>query len=224
MFRLPSATANIIGLDARRQVDPDRDCFAELESYWTALAAGRIMPLRDEVDPRGLVGSLDRIFLIERIAPGVARFRLAGQHLNGLMDMDLRGMPLSAMFTPAGRVGLSETLHAVFDEPARVELTLDGPRKGMRGRMAARLMMLPLRDREGQVSRAIGCLVAGGATAKAPQRFDIISEDRRTLVGFGDLETLPAAQCDPFDAVDHIRGNLQRRQDVRQSLRVISND
>ncbi|SHI40469.1 PAS domain-containing protein [Palleronia salina] len=169
--------------DAAQRPDP----FVTLERYWLRVAAGRIMPHRDEIDPRALSGILDRVFLLERMAPGVARFRLAGERLNGLLDMDMRGLPLTSLFFPASRDGVNSSVRALFDDPARIDMTLDGPREGRRGRVAARLLILPLRDRDGAVTRAIGCLSAGGATIKAPQRFDIVAEARQTLLGYGTL-------------------------------------
>ena len=55
-----------------------------VEAYWTALRGARLVPSRSEVDPRGIEAALDRAFVAERIAPGVARLRLAGAHLADL--------------------------------------------------------------------------------------------------------------------------------------------
>ena len=191
---------NIIDLAARRQ-DNRTDAFFELETYWQALCAGRIMPYRDEIDPRGLSGALGRIFLIERIAPGTARFRVAGQDVSEIVGMDLRGMPMSCLVRPEGRQRLSDSLKALFDEPARIELSLDGGKSLLRGATAARLVCLPLRDRSGSVRRAIGCLAADGAKVQAQQRFDIVGELRRTLIGYGEVAPqVPASSSDVADA------------------------
>ena len=61
------------------------------------------LPRRAEIDPRAIDSALADIFLIERIAPGLARFRVAGRRLSALMNMDVRGMPLSAIIAPAHR-------------------------------------------------------------------------------------------------------------------------
>lgn len=195
------------------------DAFSELETYWQTLCAGRIMPYRDEVDPRGLSRALSQIFLIERIAPGTARFRVAGQDLTGLMGMDLRGLPMSCIIRPEGRQRLSDTLKALFDEPARVELTLDGGASLLRRRVAARLVCLPLRDRTGSVGRAIGCLAASGAQARTPQRFEIVGELRRTLIGYG--ETAPAI---PGFSVDAETEAAQRKKEERAHLQIVSSN
>lgn len=169
-----------------------QDGIAQLESYWHRLCDGRLMPDRHEVDPRGLSDNLDRVFLIERLAPGVTRFRLAGQHLCDLMGMDVRGMPLTAFFLPSARAEIAEASEAVFAEPARVELTLEGPRGMMRGRMAGRMLLLPLRDRAGGVTRALGAMIAAGPSIRAPQRFEVVAQQRRTLIGYGQRPPRPA--------------------------------
>jgi hypothetical protein len=160
-------------------------CFSELEAYWQSLCKGRIMPQRSEIDPRGIVGALDRTFLVERVAPGVARFRLAGMHLSDLMGMEVRGMPLTCFFLPGARAAIAEAVEAVFSEPARVDLWLTRARGMLQRATAARMLLLPLRDDHGQVTRAIGCLSASATTGSPPHRFTITSDNRQTLIGYG---------------------------------------
>lgn len=217
----PYSDENVVDLTARRHSN-QTDAFSELEAYWQTLCAGRIMPYRDEVDPRGLNGSLSQIFLIERIAAGTARFRVAGQDLNDLMGFDLRGMPMSSIIRTEARQRLSDTLRALFDEPARVELTLDSGKSLLRGRVAARLVCLPLRDRTGSVGRAIGCLAAGGAKIRTPQRFDIVGELRRTLIGYGGPKpTTPAFSLEDAEATFEA---AHRKKDKRAHLQLVSSN
>ncbi|MCB2111761.1 MAG: PAS domain-containing protein, partial [Rhodobacteraceae bacterium] len=62
-----------------------------VRAYWEALRAGREVPYRSEIDPRGIESALEHTFVLERIAPRIARFRLAGVHLCDLMGMEVRG-------------------------------------------------------------------------------------------------------------------------------------
>ncbi len=62
----------------------------EVEAYWYGLRSGRVVPFRSEIDPRGIERALPYTFILERIAPGLARFRLAGSHLNDLLGMSAR--------------------------------------------------------------------------------------------------------------------------------------
>ena len=72
--------------DSGRSLSPIR----QAEAYWTALLTGEGVPMRSQIDPRGLENILEYTFILERIAPGLARFRLAGSHLNNLAGMEVR--------------------------------------------------------------------------------------------------------------------------------------
>lgn len=148
----------------------------EVRAYWEALRgdAGEV-PYRRQVDPRGIAGALDHAFLAERIAPGVARLRLAGMHLADLMGMEVRGMPLSALALPEARAALAEWVERVFAGPAAVEIALRGARGLGRPPLAATMLLLPLRSDAGEVNRALGCLVAEGAIGRTPRRLEVVA-------------------------------------------------
>lgn len=83
----------VIRIPGRTAVQPAR-VVADLRAYWDELRQGRAVPTRADVQPAGIGDGLDYAFILERIAPGAARFRLAGRHLVDLMGMEVRGMPL----------------------------------------------------------------------------------------------------------------------------------
>ncbi|MGR3540795.1 MAG: PAS domain-containing protein [Hasllibacter sp.] len=155
--------------------------------YWEALRDGRVMPLRSEVDPRGLTAALDHAFILERIATGVARFRLAGLHLNAVMAMEVRGLPVTALFAPDERRAVADLVEAVFAGPetAVLDLVRDG------GSEPARMVLAPLRSDLGDATRAIGCLVAPGARAEGPDRLRVRSVRRTDLLTGSETGTLP---------------------------------
>ena len=76
------------------------------------------IPPRSAINPRGIEDALEYAFILDSVAPGVARFRLAGSHLTDLMGMEVRGMPITAMFVPAARKELSTLLAEVCAPPA----------------------------------------------------------------------------------------------------------
>lgn len=96
--------------------------------YWEALRHGRQMPLRSEIDPRGLEGALEYAFILERVAPQVARFRLAGQHISALAGAEVRGMPVTTLFTAAARDEAARAIEAVFKGPEMIEIALAADR------------------------------------------------------------------------------------------------
>lgn len=163
----------------------------QAEAYWAGLRNGADVPFRSQIDPRGLENILSQTFIVERIAPGIARFRLAGQALNEMAGMEVRGMPLSAFFTPGARSELSAALEHMFDAPAIVELTLSTEASRLRGPQEARMILLPLRSDLGEVSRALGVFVSDGNPSRTSQRFNLVATELRTVPGAQDAA--PAA-------------------------------
>ncbi|WP_343078953.1 PAS domain-containing protein [Ostreiculturibacter nitratireducens] len=153
----------------------------EVLAYWDALRAERPVPLRSEIDPRGIERALEYTFILERIAPSITRFRLAGAHLTDLMGMEVRGMPFTSFFLPHARARMTEVTEAVFQGPTVAELTLRSEATLGKPDLAASLLILPLRSDLGDVSRALGCLVTEGDIGRAPRRFELAGERIRPV-------------------------------------------
>lgn len=146
---------------------------ADFTAYWQGMRRGADVPRRSDIDPRGIEPLLPNAFVAERIAPGLARIRIAGSHLTDLMGMEVRGMPISAFIIPAHRDALSHHLVRLFDEPATLRLTLAASNgHGARG-PGGTMLVLPLRSDLGDISRALGCLVTEGMPGPTPCRFTI---------------------------------------------------
>ncbi|MCX7289320.1 MAG: PAS domain-containing protein [Rhodobacterales bacterium] len=160
----------------RLAVPPVFDGPSQVRAYWEALRIGGALPDRAQMDPRGLGGVLDRVFLAERIARGLVQVRIAGSGLAELAGMDLRGLPLSCLFTAEARPQLAETLEAVAQGQALAELDLAmdaGP-----GQVVARLLLLPLCD--GADRRLVlGCLGTNGNLPTG--KFRILSRQEERL-------------------------------------------
>jgi hypothetical protein len=162
---------------------------AQLRAYWHALCdAPGVPPLRSRIDPRGIADALDQTFLIERVAPGIARFRLAGMHLADVMGMDARGMVVSTLFDTGSRAELATALEAVFIRPAMVEIAMEAERGLGRPALEARMLLLPLRGDDSKVSLALGCLATDGMIGRAPRRF---ATARRTITPLTTTPVLP---------------------------------
>lgn len=145
----------------------------EVRAYWDALRDDQDLPLREQFNPRGMAGALHQVFMVERIAPGLARFRLAGMDINDLMGMEVRGMPISAMFDPMARARLGVLLEQVFATKAIVEMDLEADRGIGRPALRARLLLLPLKGTAGEPDLILGCLACDGQIGRAPRRFVI---------------------------------------------------
>lgn len=157
---------------------------ARIERYWNEVRGNRLVPSRCEIDPRGLEGVLSHAFILERIAGGLARFRIAGSHLSDLTGLELRQMPVSVLFTTSSRGVLSETLVSVFDDPSLVHMTIASPEGFGRDTLGGALVLLPLRSDFGDIDRVLGGLVMDGTPGRAPRRIEILSQRRTTLTGY----------------------------------------
>lgn len=154
---------------AKMETSPLRD----MRDYWEELRAGRLAPLRSEVDPRAIASSLENGFILERVQPGSVRFRLAGSHLSDLMGMEVRGMPLRAFVEPAVRAAFTQTLEAVFEGPETHEYHLVSQPHNMT-KMTARMLLLPMKSDNGIIDRALGCMVSDGNVGLTPRRFRVV--------------------------------------------------
>lgn len=166
----------------------------EVEAYWEGLRVGCDLPRRADIDPRGIENALEYAFVLERIAPGLARLRIAGMHLNDLMGMEVRGMPISAMLPPCERAGFSRTLEAAMSTPAVARLTLSAETGIGKPPLEGRMLLLPLLSDMGEITRVLGCFETVGQLGRAPRRFNVAQTDLRSLP---DLEPVEGMKASP---------------------------
>jgi hypothetical protein len=176
---------------------------AEVRAYWEALRTADRVPHRGQIDPRGMAGTLDRVLLIEEIAPGMARLRLAGQAVCDLLGMEVRGMPLAALFDPMARRPLESEVARVFS--GRI-VTLDVAAEGGIGRpaLAGKLLLLPVEGFEGRTDLALGCLSLAGQVGRAPRRL-ILSRAASEVAAPLQAVAEDAAPFVPAPARGHLR-------------------
>jgi hypothetical protein len=155
----------------------------DLQAYWEALRGSHIMPSRNEFDPRGIEQILACTFVAEKVAPSVARIRVSGSVMNDALGMDVRGMPITAFFDPMSRDMLSDATRDLFASPAMLIVDLFAPRRFGRKPIRARMLLLPMSDALGQITRLVGCLDIVDGLGKAPRRFQIKSISRTELSG-----------------------------------------
>ncbi|WP_425100515.1 PAS domain-containing protein [Tropicibacter sp. S64] len=148
-----------------------------VESYWLGLCGEDQIPLRSQVDPRGMESALENAFLMERIAPTMGKVRVAGTHLSDLMGMQISGMPLSTLIAPRDREQFGTAIEALFTDQAIVHIELKAEGGFGKPDMEAHMVILPLRSDFGDVSRALGALISQGRIGRTPRRFTIVSMD-----------------------------------------------
>lgn len=210
----------------------EQTALRDFEAYWTGMRRGGDVPRRSDIDPRGIEPLLSNAFIVERIAPGLARLRIAGSHLSDLMGMEVRGMPISAFLNPADRDALSQHMVRLFDEPAMVRLRLNAAGSSGAPALDGTLMLLPLRSDLGDISRALGCLVTSGHIGRAPRRFSI-THTKLTSVDVvrprvaTDLAPEPVLQtgfADPATPFEGAAGTALVKSGERPYLRLIKSD
>lgn len=170
----------------------------QVEAYWTALAAEGGLPARARIDPRALENVLDHVLIAERIAPGIARLRIAGAVMTRLAGMEPRGLPISALFSGAARGGVSRILETVFDTPAVAEI-------GLRcGSGTGRMILLPMLCDAGRVSRVLGAVISDARMSGVA--LDITEERLRPVYAPPRPMSLGAAEdTAPFTHAPHLR-------------------
>lgn len=176
MHGIEKQGGNVITMSGYRR-EPGFRALRQVDAYWQALRRGRDMPTRSDIDPRGIEDALEYAFILERIAPGLARLRIAGAHLSDVMGMEVRGMPISAFVAPVGRRGFCETLEQVMAGPATARLTMQAEHGIGKPPLAARMLLLPLRSDFGEITRVLGCFESDGAIGRAPRRFNILGTE-----------------------------------------------
>ncbi len=148
-------------------------CLQILRGYWEALRSDAALPLREAVSPNGLGGALENCFVVERIAPGMGRFRVAGSAVSDVLGIEPRGMPLTMLLEPVARGMLTRVLDEVFTTATALDLTLEAERMIGRPHLAARMILLPVRGAMGEYHQAIGALALSGTIGRSPRRFGI---------------------------------------------------
>ncbi|GAA6207593.1 hypothetical protein NBRC116601_08860 [Cognatishimia sp. WU-CL00825] len=130
---------------------------AEVETYWEGLRGRAEVPKRAQIDPRGIQTALPYAFILEKVTPRIARFRLAGSKICQAFGAEARGMPATCLITPDRRDFFENTLQDVFAMPARARLNFTWGHASDH-QIDAQMLILPLHDDIGRVTRALGCL------------------------------------------------------------------
>ena len=191
MDNAPHKEQNVVSM-TDYQPETGYPALSQVEAYWDALRGNRLVPNRSDVDPRGIDAALENAFVLERVAAGVARLRVAGSHLTSLMGMEVRGMPLTSFFAPSDRRRVADAMEEMFQTPATLSLRLHAAVGPMRPVLEARMILLPLKSDLGDVSRALGCLVSKGDLGAVPRRFELTTLESSPLLKADGTVTLPA--------------------------------
>ena len=155
-------------------------------AHWASLRTARALPARGALDPSAIAEALPHVLLAQYVSPGVARIRLCGHGIEDMMGMDLRGMPLTALFGAGARDEVMAALKQVGGG-ARAMLSLKGEQGFGQPEMGAQLALMPLTDTDGRITHVLGVLERHGQIGRRPRRFvcadvaPIVTEKAPTL-------------------------------------------
>ena len=169
MMDTGSPLGNVIAINSK-DAEMAHPLITSVSRYWDSLRAGRLVPQRDEIDPREIQNALSYSFILDRARPGSVRFRLSGMHLNDVLGMEARGMPVRALCDVPFRQRFMEQVERVFETPAILEAELRAD-QGKDNAVRARLALLPLATYGGEINRALGLFVTDSRVVNPPLRF-----------------------------------------------------
>lgn len=239
MMRNNLDSGNITSLKHYR-IPMKNPILVELLDHWEKLRAGRIAPMRSEIDPRQIENVLQYAFILERMNNSDIRFRIAGMQLCEIMGMEIRAMPATSIISTDGRQEFKTILNRLFDTPEIVELSLHSCpvtainlSAGLSDGLKAEMLLLPMTNEDGETSRILGCLVPNGQRHSPPQRFEITGRKVTRIVAF--KQNAPenlvtglvdgfAENPDVFKPCDHSAGRAAPRRDKKNYLRLIKSD
>ena len=184
--------------DAMTHVDaPARDLLRSLELDWRRMCGNQMTPTHVGLDPLALDDALPYAFVLRRVGPGQARFRIAGQKLHEMLRMDPRGLSFGTVFTETARDTLMELVEAAYTLPAIIAVPLEAQGGFGRKPVTATVLLLPMRDAQGEITRILGAIVPSGPLPRRALRFGIAHH--------------VAMRCDPLDGFYPDRRSGSRR-------------
>jgi len=167
-----------------------------LYAYWDALRAGRLAPLRNEVEPADIAALLPNAFILERTGRDAARFRMAGEAVCDLIGLALDGMSAAAIWEGASRLRIAQMIEGVVSAPAAAIIVGQSRAVGGVQGAQAEFSLLPLRTDSGAIDRILGsaAVVDGERLWRGPEprlfglreaRLSAIRSDREESPAYG---------------------------------------
>ncbi|MDU8941930.1 PAS domain-containing protein [Ovoidimarina sediminis] len=177
----------------------------QVERYWDELRNGRQAPARAEVHPKGLSGALADCFILERIAPGLARVRVAGRGVAGVLGQEPRGLPFGLLFDRTTREEIEPVLERLFTGPTVADLSVTARGAGRGSSVPGEMLLLPLRDDLGGITRVLGCLKMAGTIGRAGAALTITGTRERPVPKGRALREAPRLEQEAAPSAEILR-------------------
>lgn len=127
----------------------------ELFAYWNRIRGSEPAPRRSDIEPGDIRRVLPDTFILEVIAAGNQRVRLAGTRMCSLYGREIKGSNFLDLWSDADRATIAGAAERVSEDAAGVVIEVD--LVSARDRTAAcEFLLLPLRHGVGSHDRILG--------------------------------------------------------------------
>jgi len=185
MQKTQTKTSVVLQMPVTKQLMKDHIA-DEVLRHWNSIRRGHLVPKRSDIDPRALQKALNYSFILEQHPTGDLRFRLVGSKVCDCMGMELRGMPAHALIEWQDRARFTSALTRLQTAPDSLDIHLSE---------GARLILLPLADDQGGITRALGCLFANPDNPAFPTRLYIRSLNAKRVTQAPSEQALELAEA-----------------------------
>jgi hypothetical protein len=188
-----------------------------LYAYWNMVRNGRLAPRRFDIEPARIGSILPDTFILERLADGTYRFRLAGTRIAERFGDGMRGSNFLDNWEPGDPEALVRILADVTEKACVRLLAIEASTTDGRT-IEIELLLLPLVHTQGTIDRVLGSIAAiedipfdssGTVASKKLLESELIWPD-----GHPHAALQAAAPADLF--MPHVRNARIVRQDRRQ--------
>lgn len=127
------------------------------------MRGARLAPRRYEMEPAHIAALLAETLIIERLANGDCRIRVAGTGVCDNLGVNLRGQSFFALWSHEDQVVLRDNINTISEYGSAGFYTLTGTLTSDDPAAHFELLLLPLTHLEDRIDRMLGCLVLDNA-------------------------------------------------------------
>jgi len=131
----------------------------QLYSYWNAMRGERLAPKRFEIEPSQIAKILPDTFILERINPETARFRLAGTRICEAFAAEFRGVNIFDLFCLEDKITLQREFSVIARQGAVGVFEIEGGTKSAR-KVRFEIVVTPLMHTREVVDRYLGSITS----------------------------------------------------------------
>lgn len=131
----------------------------QLYSYWNAMRGERLAPKRFEIEPSQIAKILPDTFILERINPETARFRLAGTRICEAFAAEFRGMNIFDLFCLEDKITLQREFSVIARQGAVGVFEIEGGTESAR-KVRFEIVVTPLMHTREVVDRYLGSITS----------------------------------------------------------------